>query len=99
MSLAKKPTTLAVYYGNKKRWDWPTLDRIQKKLGLVCEGFDGLQADFEYATQDEAFEALLIVRGLGITAETGGVGRGPSREALRRARAVMKRSYEQLQNS
>ena len=86
-------STLAVYYGAEQRWNHPLLERVQAAVGRECAGFDGLQADFDFATRDEALEALLRVRALGVRAETDGVGEGPSYTAIREAKAAMKRSY------
>ncbi|MFI5297357.1 MAG: hypothetical protein ACHREM_04605 [Polyangiales bacterium] len=89
-----KAETVSVYYGDKKRWDYPALERVQEALGRESDGFDGLQADFEFDTKDEALAALLKVRALGMRAETNGIGDGPSRAAIAAARKVMSKAFE-----
>ena len=84
---------LAVYYGERERWHSPTLDAVQKTIGFTCAGFDGLQADFEFKSEEDAQEAFLRVRAEGFKAECGALGSGPSAESLDKARRVMKRSY------
>jgi len=87
------PETLHVYYGDLTRWNQPLLERVQKAVGRECVGFDGLQADFKFDTRDEALEALLLVRALGVRAETAGIGEGPSSDAVVEAKATMRRCY------
>jgi hypothetical protein len=97
--------TVHVYYGDGDHGRWnhshrgdlfariSLLQQITETVGRECVGFDGLQADFEFDTKDEALTALLRVRDLGVRAETGGVGEGPSQSAMDEAQRVMQRSY------
>lgn len=85
--------TLCVYYGNDKRWNQELLNIIQQKLGRECNGLDGLQADFKYASYDEAIAALFIIRGMNIRAQVGDIGNQPSKRALDEAQRVMIESY------
>lgn len=91
---SERPPTLHVYYGAAARWHQPTLDRVQDALGRECDHYDGLQADFEYANDDEVRAAVLVVRNLGVPAEGCGVGEGPSKRALDEARDVMDAAYK-----
>jgi hypothetical protein len=85
---------LHVYYGDENRWDQANLDRVQKALRRQCISFDGLEAIFEYPTKDEALTARLELRWLGVHSEAGGVGEGPSEQAIEKSRDVMRGAFE-----
>jgi hypothetical protein len=86
-------TTLKVYYGNDQRWNQSLLNIIQEKLKRMCDGFDGLQADFVYHTYNEATAALFVVRGLNVRAQIGETGMGPSERAIWEAQQIMQEAY------
>lgn len=83
-----------VYYGQEKRWDHHALERVQQAVGQECEGFDGLQADFEFDTEGKAISAFLVIRVLGVPVEYGALGKGPSQEALQAAQNAMSQAYK-----
>ena len=95
--------TVHVYYGDPIRWDHDRLERISTvvaaALGLPQvspDGFDGLQADYRFATKQQAHIALLAALQTGVAAECCGVGRGPTRAAVDEAKQVGRAAYDAL---